>query len=332
MRLIPTLLACLAFGCGVARAQAPAQPLHEAVLAYGVFQEDVTALSRAEIDSAAALDDVMERAARHEPRALSRGWIAYGALIAAQSPAFAAGVQSRVRAASRAAVLRRLAADRAYARNRPPGSAEAVRLILEAMAADGARLGAAAERYQSVADTMQLSAWAVAPTPGRVDRDARLRALSGQTPNAPASLAAVLRIAPLAANPLADPYVFGGPRFWDAWRLPFPRPTSRPETSGLQTASAGQDAIDRMLTLGALHILGASGTPTQPILRASAPPPHIDALLADESAERCLTMAQLQFRQCVSVTQFPYESAYCLARHGLSEPGQCVASVARAPA
>src|SRR5262245_17927995 len=105
MRALAALvLAFLVLTPGLARAES----VYEALDAYALYQNDVSVLIDLEIDSAEAMDGALERAARHDPTAVSRGWIAYGALTAAQSPAFAAGVQSRVRAAGRAPVPRQL--------------------------------------------------------------------------------------------------------------------------------------------------------------------------------------------------------------------------------
>ena len=70
-----------------------------------------------------------------------------------------------------------------------------------------------------------------------------------------------------------------------------------------------------MLTLAALRVLNAT----------DANATRTRALLSDETSTRCLTLARLELRQCVSVMQFPYENAYCLSRHGLSGPAACFA-------
>src|SRR5687768_9328823 len=126
------LAAALLFA-GAAHAQ---EPLHRALEPYALFQTDITAMLDADIPDAAAMDAALDRAARHDPARLSQGWLAYGALTAAQSPAWVNGVRSRVRSAGRAAVLRQLRRDMSYARRRPPGSDEATQLVLRAIAAD----------------------------------------------------------------------------------------------------------------------------------------------------------------------------------------------------
>jgi hypothetical protein len=65
----------------------------------------------------------------------------------------------------------------------------------------------------------------------------------------------------------------------------------------------------------ALRVLDATSTRTT-------------AMLTEPGTTNCLTLTQLEFRQCVSVTQFSYENAFCLARHGLREPSACLGSLA----
>jgi len=286
-------------------APARAETVHEAVDAYALYQGDVSALLDMDIDSAAALDGALERASRHDPARAARGWIAYGALTAAQSPRFAAGVQSRVRAASRAAVLRQLRRDLTYARRRPPGSAEAIQLILNSVAADSARMAAAGHRFEGVGDALDASTWVISE---RGAREARLRRTDGA--GIPAEWTARLHVGALAAAPLTDPYAFGGQRFWDGLARREPPP---PSAIAWRERSGRAGATDRMLTLAALVIVAAADSESA----------RVDAVLDDPRARECLALEQLQFRQCASVTHDPNEDAFCLARHGLIAPSAC---------
>jgi hypothetical protein len=297
-------------------APAEAETPQEVAGAYALLQQDVTDLLDADISSAEALDLALERAARHDPARVSRGWIAYGALTAAQSPAFVAGVRSRVRAAGRAPVIRQLRRDLAYARRRPPGSAEAVQLTLSASAADGARMIAGGHRYEGIGQMLDQGRWPAPASNDREGRHNRLRASAGQSRTLAPDLAARLNIGPLAATPLTDANALGGRRFWDAVAG---RPSTTPPAFTWVTTE--QSTVDRMLTLAALIVVDAMESEAA----------RVNAVLDDEPSRECLAMQQLQFRQCASVAHDPNEDAHCLARHGLTGPGQCFASIARAP-
>lgn len=281
------------------------EPLHGALEPYALYQTDITVLLDAEIPDAIALDDALARAAQHDPARLAQGWLAYGALTAAQSPAWVNGVRSRVRAAGRAAVLRQLRRDLSYARRRPPGAPEATQLVLRAMAADSARMDALAVRFESLGAAGDTSTWPRSASA----REAMLRAPSGRA-LAP-ELATRLRPAPLGAAPLTEPSAFGGVRFWDALGH---RASPAPAILSWRVAPARASSLDRMLTLAALMIVNASQNETA----------RVNALLDDAPVRQCLVMQQLQLRQCASVTSTAGEDAYCLARHGFREPGTCL--------
>lgn len=309
------LLALLAALCLSAPAVAQTNPVHEAIDAYADYQNDVTHLLGANIASAQDLDAALLRAARHDPARVARGWIAYGGLAAAQSPAFVRGVRSRVTAASRAAVIRQLRRDTTYARRRPPGSAEAVQLILSSAAADSARLSAAGHRYSGIGEAMDMSAWANAE---RSDRTASLRASAGAARTLAPELASRIHIGALAATPLTDAGALGGARFWDAIAG---RASPTPPPLPWRLSSARADIADRMLTIAGLVIVEAA---TQESARVAA-------VLDEPRTRECLELEQLQFRQCASVASDPSEDAHCLARHGLTAPGACFAALVVAP-
>ncbi|PZO49417.1 MAG: hypothetical protein DCF16_14615 [Alphaproteobacteria bacterium] len=71
----PTLLA-LAF---LVAAPARAEPLHDAVDAYALYQNDITALITLDV-AANDLDAALALALRHDPDRVAQGWLAYGAL------------------------------------------------------------------------------------------------------------------------------------------------------------------------------------------------------------------------------------------------------------
>jgi len=315
MRL-PALFALALFTASAAHAQTG--PAQEAVAAYALYQQDITDLLGAEISSEGRLDAALALAARHDPARLSQGWIAYGAMTATQSPAFVAGVRSRVRAASRAAVVRQLRRDLTYARRRPPGSSEAIQLILQSVAADSARMTAAGHRYEGIATSLDQGVW---PTPANGDRGARhdrLRASAAERRTLAPELARQVYVGTLSAAPLTNADAFGGRRFWDAAA----HRSSPTPPAFMWVVGAGQQAtMDRMLTLAALIIVEAETTERT----------RVTAVLDDASSRECLEMQQLTFRQCASVAHDPNEDAYCLARHGLSGPAACFGALARTP-
>ncbi len=290
-------------------------PLHAALDPYAAYQSGVSASMDADIGSAAAMDASLMRAAQYDPAQLASGRLAYAALTAAQSPAFVAGVQARVRAAGRAAVLRQLLRDPTYARRRPAGVAEASALVIASMAADTARLNAASAHYEAIGNSIASAPWNAPLDPTHRDvRDAQLRALAGAAPLLAPELAARVHVGVGGAAPLQDRDAFGGLGFWDALGG---RAAPAPAPAHVQLRRERANVMDRALTLGALYAIAA--TPAQ-----SA---HVGAMLQDPPTRICLAMQQLEFRQCVSVSHTPDEDAFCLARHGLGGVADCLGAI-----
>ena len=297
-----------------ATAQEPV-PLHAALDPYAAYQSGVSASMDADIISAAAMDASLMRAAQYDPAQLARGRLAYAALTAAQSPAFVAGVQSRVRAAGRAAVLRQLQRDPTYARRRPPGAADASALVLASMAADVARLRAASAHYETIGNSIGAAPWNMPLDPThREARDAQLRALAGQAPVLAPELISRVHVGAASSGAHSDRDAFGGAGFWDALGG---RAAATPVPDGVRLRRERASVMDRVLTLAALYVIGA--TPSEN--RRSA------TMLDDAPTRVCLAMQQLEFRQCVSVSHTPDEDAFCLARHGLGGVGECFGAI-----
>ena len=302
---------------------AVADPLPAALAAYAGYQSDITELRSARISTAAELEAVLDRASRHNRETLTRGWIAYGAYIAMQSPAYADGVRDAARRFGRDEVIRAIAYDPNYARTLR-GNGDATRLALNSASADGARIVAVADRYQEMAYRLQRLGWANAVAPqqaARVQRVRRLGAPGSTVASAPASWSPRLAIAPLSVQPTADPTAFGGRRFWDAvsGSGDVIQAASAPVTYQWRLDAPRGEAVGRMLSIAALQSLGGTRE------NASA----VSQLMLDPRSRDCLEMAQLQLYQCMSAARFRYENAFCLGQHALRDVGTCISTVAR---
>ena len=255
---------------------------------------------------------------------MSRGWIAYGALTAAQSPEFVKSVRETAAHYGREVMIRGLTLDPGYAQTLKGGD-EAARLALSAARADGARIFLVGERYKEMAYTLQRQRWANQVAPQQPARVQRMRTLSASaaTRGVDAVMAPRLEAAVATFTPWADPTQFGGVRFWDTFRVtpaaptatlttlptsaPAPAPTLRVHHDRVQT-------VNRMTTLAALYALDATKEPAA----------QADRMLSEGSTTRCLELAQVQFYQCMSAARFRYENAFCLGEHALKDMGSCI--------
>ncbi|MBY0562866.1 MAG: hypothetical protein K2P58_01670 [Hyphomonadaceae bacterium] len=311
-----------------AQTAAPAQPaaqaetvnLQTAVTAYAAYHNDVTELRSANPRNPATLEEALDRVARHNRDELTRGWIAYGAQTAAQSPAFVQGVRDAAAYYGRDAVIWAVTVDPSYARGLRGGQ-EATRLMLESAHADAQRITAVADRYQELAYSIQRQRWANAVAPRKDARVQRIRALGreGAPDNAvPAEHTTRFAVTPLSISPASDPTVYGGRRFWDALRgQTAVEVAATPVGYQWRVNLTRGEALDRMSAVAALQALDAVDSNQSAVSR----------LINDPRSRDCFEMAQLQLYQCMSAARFHYENAFCLGQHGLRDIGTCIGAV-----
>ncbi|MEZ5996012.1 MAG: hypothetical protein R3C25_09670 [Hyphomonadaceae bacterium] len=313
---------------GAANAQTPAATggdgdLQTAVTAYAAYQNDVSELRSSTIRDANSLESALDRVAHHNRDALTRGWIAYGASTAAQSPAFVQGVRDAAAYYGRDAVIWAVTVDPSYARGLRGGQ-EATRMLLDSANADSARIIAVADRYQEMAYSLQRQRWANGVAPQQAARVQRIRSLGRDGAPAgavPAEIATRLNVTPLSFSPSSDPSVYGGRRFWDAVRGgdTVVEVASTPAARNWRVNASRGEALDRMSAVAAMQALDAVGANQSAVSR----------LISDPRSRDCFEMAQLQLYQCMSAARFRYENAFCLGQHGLRDMGACIGAVAQ---
>ncbi|GAM98843.1 hypothetical protein U91I_02479 [alpha proteobacterium U9-1i] len=302
-------------------APAASSDMQAAIAAYAAFHNDVSELRSSRIGNANELEGALDRVGRHNRDALTRGWVAYGGMTAAQSPAFVRGVREAADYYGRDAVIWALSVDPSYARGLRGGQ-EVTRMLLDSANADASRVVNVADRYQEMAYGLQRQRWANAVAPQQAARVQRIRSLgrADQPVQAlPSEMSPRLSVATLSISG-SDPTAFGGRRFWDALR-------GGPEVTEVSATQATYQwrinptrgmAVDRMASLGALQALDAVND------HQSA----ASQLMSDQRSRDCLEMAQLQLYQCMSAARFRYENAFCLGQHGLRDVGMCISAVA----
>lgn len=294
----------------------PPEPLGKAVQTYAAYQNDITLLQGSTLASANDLETALDRAAGVNREALTRGWIAYGAMTAAQSPEFVRGVRDTAAHYGRDVMIRGLTLDPAYAQ-RLKGGEDAARLAMLSARADGSRVFAVGERYKEMAYSLQSQRWANQIAPAQPARVARMRTLaSGASTRAVAPEFAPRLVAAAGAfSPGTDPNQFGGGTFWDTFRTtPAPAAAAPLPAPVLQAHHDRVSTINRMTTLAALYVMDATLDPAA----------QADRMLEEGSTERCIELAQVQFYQCMSAARFRYENAFCLGEHALKEMGACI--------
>ncbi|HEY4585329.1 MAG TPA: hypothetical protein VIG84_02935 [Brevundimonas sp.] len=270
------------------------QSVAEAASVYVAFVREVRSI-QAGFPDAETIQAAVRKGAAVEAGQLSRGMIAYGAILALQSPEYVAGVrQYAADPAQRQQMVARIVSDPAYAATLP-GAESAAGLIASTMGKDAEIMTALAEAVETDAYTIQERTdprrrWATQPV---ADRNGRLESAK--------SLSAVPRL------PSAE----------DSARL-FAAANSG---TGLNLAAAQRGApftpaVVNSLAIAALAALGAAGEDAKA---------NTDALTTESNNEFCINMSKLMLFQCLAAAKPNYEDIFCAGRHIVRDMAQCTA-------
>jgi len=276
----------------------PAVSLNEGVAQaasiYVTFMREAAAIE-AGFTSAEAIQSAIRRGASYEPAQLSRGMIAYGSILALQSPEFVRGVRTfAVDPAIRQEMIARIVADPAYAATLP-GADAAAGLIVETIGRDSAAMLLIANAVEEDAYTIQgrndpRRRWASAPV---ADRAVRLESAKGL------SAVHMLPSAEESARLFAAANNGAGL-----------------EVSAARSRPPYTPAVVRSLALAALAALGAGGEDARA---------NTEALIVEQNSEFCLNMSKLMLFQCLAASRPSYEDMFCMGRHVARDLATCTA-------
>src|SRR5579875_1026204 len=233
--------------------------------------------------------------AAYEPRQLSRGAIAYAALLALQNPTFVASVRGfGVDPTQRQEIAARLAADPRYA-EAFAGAANAAGLIVATMGVESERIRDVAARIKQSAYSVQHSAWSKGKVNDPAGRLAQTKALSAAIMSGETGDADQLRVAMNGGSDTAAAQVLA--------------------VHGQPIAGPYAPVVERGLALAALAVLGDAGDDNVA---------SVQAIETEPVSGACLNLAKLNLYQCLAVAVPYYEDIFCLGEHALSETAQCI--------
>lgn len=290
--------------------------LERQAASYIRFREDVAAIEAMPFTNANVTREAHLRLSAHDTDALSAGWVAYAALVAADQPGFADAIEEELKKKPNKrkgemggidGLMSAVAQDPSYLRNLP-GAKEAVGAILAMTVQDGARITELGEAFKSQAYAMQKTSWGkqkISPSQTRLDEAAtygRARA----KPTAPILARAVDNgvIAPSLASAQGE------------WASDWGAGADK----GRMTEKNAEVVIDRILILAARYSTDTLN------------PKIVEVYAQNTKSQRCLSMAKLTLDQCIAATRAPYEEAFCLGEHALIDVATCTGWVAGAGA
>jgi hypothetical protein len=273
----------------------------QAASIYVAFMREATTI-QAGFTDAEAIQAALRKGAAYEPAQLSRGMIAYGAILALQSPEYVQGVRGLSTShETRQQLIDQIIADPAYAAQLP-GADAAAGLIIETISRDSAAMSVIASAVEEDAYTIQGRSdprrrWAITPISHREVR------LEG---------AKTLSAAQMLPSPEESARLFAAAN----------------SGTGLSVTSARSGApytpaVVRSLALAALAALGAGGEDA----RAST-----EALTVEQNSEFCLNMSKLMLFQCLAASRPSYEDVFCIGRHVARDLATCTSQNIAVPA
>ena len=302
-------------------AQSLAQPRDTAIerraAAYIQFREDVAAIEQAPFTSAEMTRDAHRRLNAHDSVSLSSAWVAFAALVAAETPEFAEALKEEVKEKKRRrrnkdeltgrdAFLAKLSQNPSYPRTMP-GADEAMARVLAMTVQDGARITALGEGFKEQAYAIQKTAWGKAKLPASSAE--RLTDADNFARSRPRATTPIL--AGASVDGVTAPALANASETWSAdW--------GRAGPSGSIAEGNAQVIMDRVLNLAARYAIGATNDKL------------VDVYAKNNRSDQCLSLAKLTLIQCIKATRTSYEEAFCLGEHGLNDVANCIGWVADA--
>ncbi|WDI32213.1 hypothetical protein PUV54_03275 [Hyphococcus flavus] len=297
-------------------AQPKDNSLERSAANYIRFREDVAAIEAMPFTDEEVTREAHRRLSTHDSTELAGGWVAYAALVAADSPAFAEAIQDEIKKKSNRrkgviggvdGLMANIAQDPAYLRNLS-GADEAVSAILAMSVQDSTRIAELGDAFKTQAYAMQKTSWGkkrISPPQSRLDEAANY----GRARAKPAT--------PVFERPVNDgvmaPALANARQEWAAdW--------GASGGAGRVSEKSADIIINNILNLAARYSTNALN------------PRLVEVYAANPKSERCLSMAKLTLDQCIAATRTPYEEAFCLGEHGLNDVATCNGWVADAGA
>ena len=306
-------------GSGGVMAETLAQPagsdLERKAADYVSFRADVATVEATPFNSAKTTREAHKLLSTHDSKDMSTGWVAYAALVAADTPEFAAALEKELSAkpkgkgkkgmSGKDAFLAKLNENPDYVM-RMPGAQAAIQRVLTMTAQDANRFAALGEAFKQQAYSMQRTAWGKSKIPAGSQRNAEAANFGANRPQTPTPA-----MQPVTNDGVTAPQLTSLDAAWSpGWGAGAKSPGSLEPNATV--------VMNRVMTLAARYGVGGVNTAV------------VDTYAKNDRADQCLSMAKLTLRQCIAATRAPYEEAFCLGEHALNDTSRCIGWVAEA--
>ncbi len=258
--------------------------LIEQASAYRTYMDSASAITP-NFSDGASVEVAVQRGAKYETNQLLQGAMAYGALVALQTPEFVDGIRSQAASPEQARELADRLTTNPYAVLGLTGAQGASLRVTKALNDDGQTLYNAGLAVKQSAYDLQKQSWSKDLIAHRETRLELAKSLSATPIKGNLGQGDLLAHAALRSTP----------------DLTAPSPNSAPTV--------------RSMTLAALAVLGRAGDDNDET---------VSAIMADPNVASCLRMSKLNLNQCLAVAGPNYEDIFCLGQHIMMDSGRCV--------
>jgi hypothetical protein len=317
---IKGVFAAIACGLGVssgAIAQA-SDPISENAAVYMTFQSDADDVAGKPFKSAGDIDSALSTLGAYNADQMTRGWMAYSALIASQDKEFSSTVRDIEAFYGREAVMKSFAAGNTYARSLKGGDA-AVGAAIGVTEDDLPKIYSSAAIVKEQGYSLQGYGWAKSRIKNGSARADTVKVLQGKGKNADNMIVTALSgTAPLSADTKAGVINAAATATDAASAVRLPAFLTSGFTGDRQKVKYGKEAVaNQIASLAAMRIIGAGNVDKV----------RLTKVMMEPAVQSCLKMQNLQLQGCVAGVGQEFELPHCISQHALSEVADCLGEV-----
>ena len=295
-----------------------ADPISENAAVYMTYQSDAEDVAAKPFKNAADLDSALGTLGGYNADQLTRGWMAYSALIASQDPEFSATVREIEAFYGREPVMKSFAAGNGYARSFAGGD-NAVGAAIAVTDSDLPRIYSSAATIKEQGYSLQGYGWAKSRIRNGSQRAETVKVLQGKGVAADNMIVSALTNAtPLSGDTKAGVINAAATAEDVAGAVRLPAFLTSGFTGKREKVKYGKEAVaNQIASLAAMRVIGAGAVDQA----------RLSKVMMEPAVQSCLKMQNLQLQGCVAGVGQEFELPHCISQHTLTEVADCLGSV-----
>lgn len=306
------------FGISAGASAQKADPISESAAVYMEYQSDADDTAAKPFKNADDITDALNTLGAYNADEITRGWMAYSALIASKDPEFAATVRDIEAFYGRDPVMKSFAAGNNYARSLKGGD-NAVGGSIAVTDSDLPKLYSSGAAIKEQGYSLQGYGWAKSRIRDGGKRADAVKVLQGKSKSADNMLITALSgSAPLADGTKAGVINAAATADDVATAVRLPAFLTTGFTGNRQKVKYGKEAVaNQIASLAAMRVIGASNVDHA----------RLSKVMMEPAVQSCLKMQNLQLQGCVAGVGQEFELPHCISQHTLTEVADCLGDV-----